>query len=63
MTVGEKEFLINGVKLFNETLQIHKYEKFRYQFRILENTYHAGSKPEGYTRGMQFIFEPLQKKQ
>ena len=59
MTVGEKEGLYEPVKKFNEILTSRNYGNFRYKFRILENTYHAGSKPEGYQRGLQFIFEPL----
>jgi predicted alpha/beta superfamily hydrolase len=62
MTVGEKEGLNGPVKKFDEILRSRNYEKFRYKFRELENTYHAGSKPEGFQRGLQFIFEPLLKK-
>ena len=64
MTGAEKEFpvLINGIKRFNEVLKKRNYNNFRYHFRILDDAYHAGSKPEGYTRGMQFIFAPLLKK-
>jgi predicted alpha/beta superfamily hydrolase len=62
MSVGEKEGLYEPVKKFDEILRSRNYGNFRYKFRILENTYHAGSKPEGYQRGLQFIFEPLIKK-
>jgi len=61
MTVGDKDVLLDPVKKFDEILRGHNYEKFRYQFRILENTYHAGSKSEGYHRGLQFVFEPWLK--
>jgi uncharacterized protein len=62
VTVGEKEGLFESVKKFDELLRSHSYGNFRYKFRILENTYHAGSKPEGYHRGLQFVFEPWMKK-
>ena len=62
MSVGEKEGLNEPVKKFDEILRSRNYGNFRYKFRVLENTYHAGSKPEGYQRGLQFIFEPLIKK-
>lgn len=66
MTGAEKEFgdrpeFLQGIKRFNEVLQKHNYKNFRYTFRILDDSYHASSKPEGYTRGMQFIFSPLLK--
>ncbi len=67
MTGAEKEFadqpeFLQGIKRFDEALKKHNYKNFRYNFRILDDAYHASSKPEGYTRGMQFIFEPLIKK-
>jgi predicted alpha/beta superfamily hydrolase len=67
MTGAEKEFVdqpefLQGIKRFNDALKKHEYKNFRYNFRILDDAYHASSKPEGYTRGMQFIFAPLFKK-
>jgi predicted alpha/beta superfamily hydrolase len=61
MTAAEKEWpdFVNGIQRFDEVLRKHSYQNFRYKFRILDDAYHAGSKPEGYTRGMQFIFAPL----
>ena len=64
MTGAEKEFsdspeFIEGIKFFGEVLKKRDYIGFRYQFRVLDDSYHASSKPEGYTRGMQFIFAPL----
>jgi predicted alpha/beta superfamily hydrolase len=66
MTGAEKEFadrpeFLQGIKRFDEVFIKRNYQNFRYRFRILDDTYHAGSKPEGYTRGMQFIFAPLLK--
>lgn len=67
MTGAEKEFsndpsFIEGIKFFGAVLKKRNYEHFRYEFRVLDDAYHASSKPEGYTRGMQFIFAPLLKK-
>ncbi|MDA3929336.1 MAG: alpha/beta hydrolase-fold protein [Prolixibacteraceae bacterium] len=67
MTGGEKEFpwnpnYLNSIKEFDRILQSRAYTNFRYKFKVLDNASHAGSKPEGYTRGMQFIFEPLLNK-
>lgn len=64
MTGAEKEFsespaFIEGIKFLGNLLKKRDYQGFRYQFRILDDSYHASSKPEGYTRGMQFIFAPL----
>jgi predicted alpha/beta superfamily hydrolase len=66
MTGAEKEFadhpeFLQGIRRFDQVLKKHNYKNFRYNFRILDDTYHASSKPEGYTRGMQFIFSPLLK--
>ena len=66
MTGAEKELadrpeFLQGIKRFDEVLKKHSYQNFRYKFRILDDAYHASSKPEGYTRGMQFIFAPLLK--
>lgn len=64
MTGAEKEFadqpaFFEGIKFFGEVLKKRDYERFRYQFRVLDGAYHAGSKPEGFSRAMQFIFAPL----
>ncbi len=64
MTGAEKEFaddptFIEGIKFFGEVLKKRNYDHFRYEFRVLDDAYHASSKPEGYVRGMQFIFAPL----
>ncbi len=64
LTGAEKEFaevpaFIEGIKFFGNVLKKRDYRGFRYEFRILDDAYHASSKPEGFTRGMQFIFAPL----
>ena len=64
MTGGEKEFpqnpgYLESIKEFDKVLSNRGYTNFRYKFRVLDNASHSASKPEGYTRGMQFIFEPF----
>lgn len=66
MTGAEKEFsdspgFIESIKFYGSLLGKRDYKNFRYQFRVIDDAYHASSKPEAYTRGMQFIFEPLMK--
>jgi uncharacterized protein len=67
MTGAEKEFadqpaFLDSLKSFAAVLQKHHYKNFRFEFRVLDDSYHAGSKPEGYTRGLKFVFEPLLQK-
>ena len=67
MTGAEKEFaeqpaFLESIKFFGAVLQKHHYKNFRYEFRVLDDSYHAGSKPEGYTRGLKFVFEPILQK-
>jgi uncharacterized protein len=66
MTGAEKEFphypaFINSIIDFDKVLKKRNYANFRYGYRLLDDAYHASCKPEGYNRGMQFIFEPLLK--
>jgi uncharacterized protein len=64
MTGAEKEWpdFVEGIRQFDKILKSHNYQNFRYSFRVLDDAYHSGAKPEGYTRGMKFIFEPILKK-
>jgi hypothetical protein len=64
LTNAEKEIaegpaFFEGIKFLGGILKKRDYRGFMYEFRILDDTYHVSSKPEGYTRGMQFIFAPL----
>ncbi len=64
MTGAEKELperpnFIKSIVKFDEVLKSRHYENFMYKFRMLDDAYHAGSKAEGFTRGFQYIFEPL----
>lgn len=64
MTGAEKElperpnFLKSIIEL-DKILQNRNYNNFKYKFRMLDDAYHSSSKPEGFTRGIQYIFEPL----
>ena len=64
MTGAEKEIpeqpeFLESIKRFDRVLRAREYEGLRYEFRLLDDARHSGSKPEGYSRGMQFIFAPL----
>ena len=52
---------LTSIKDFAQTLKSRNYKDFRFHFRLLDGLYHSGSKPEGYSRGIKFIFEPLLK--
>jgi len=54
---------MKGIKAFNKSMQKHKYAGIRYKYRFIDDTWHAGTKGEGYTRALKFIFEPLAAKQ
>ncbi len=43
---------------FVDSLKSRNYKDLRFDTRVIEGMGHSGSKPEGYTRGMQFVFEP-----
>lgn len=42
---------------FVDTLKKRQYKGLEMQTRILDNIGHSGTKAEGYTRGLQFVFE------
>lgn len=56
MAHGEVEGGVSGFNRFVEQLKSRKYNGLQLQTRILENTGHSGTKAEGYTRGLQFVF-------
>ena len=67
MMIAEKEFaeqpaFLECIKFLGAVIQKHHYKNFRYEFRVLDDSYHVGSKPEGYTRGLKFVFEPMLQK-
>lgn len=55
MAVGDLEG-VAGFQKFVDQLQARNYQGLSLQTRILENTGHSGTKAEGYTRGLQFVF-------
>lgn len=55
MAVGELEG-VAGFQKFVDQLKARKYKDLTLQTRVLENTGHSGTKAEGYTRGLQFVF-------
>jgi hypothetical protein len=55
MAMGELEG-VAGFQKFVEHLQARNYQGLSLQTRILANTGHSGTKAEGYTRGLQFVF-------
>lgn len=55
MAMGELEG-VAGFQKFVDHLQARNYPGLSLQTRILENTGHSGTKAEGYTRGLQFVF-------
>jgi hypothetical protein len=64
MTGAEKEIpeqpeFLAGIKRFDQVMKARKYEGLRYEYRLLDDAHHSGSKPEGYSRGIQFVFAPL----
>jgi predicted alpha/beta superfamily hydrolase len=63
MTGAEKEFpdypaFLARTRQLDSVLSARGYEDFRYRFRLLDDAYHSSSKPEGFTRGLQFAFAP-----
>lgn len=56
MAVGEKED-VNMFTKWENTLQSRNYKGLYIQTKVLENIGHSGTKPEGYTRGMQWAFK------
>ncbi len=57
MAQGGLEGGVEPFERFVEQMKSRSYEGFHLQTRILENIGHSGSKAEGYTRGMQWVFE------
>lgn len=56
MAVGEVEDVNMFTKWVN-TLKSRNYAGLNMQTKVLENIGHSGTKPEGYTRGMQWAFK------
>ncbi len=57
MAHGEVEGGVPGFEKWVEQLNGREYKGLQMQTRVLENTGHSGTKAEGYTRGLQWVFE------
>lgn len=55
MAVGDLEDVV-GFQKFADQLKARNHDGLALQTRVLENTGHSGTKAEGYTRGLQFVF-------
>jgi predicted alpha/beta superfamily hydrolase len=60
MSAAEDEFdeILDGTKRFDTRLRSRSLPSLRYEFRIIEGERHAGTKAEGYNRGLRFAFSP-----
>jgi predicted alpha/beta superfamily hydrolase len=56
MVLGEREN-VEALERFADTLRAREYEGLDLETYVVANTGHAGHKPEGFTRGLQFAFE------
>jgi hypothetical protein len=56
MVLGEHEN-VEPVERLAETLRERNYEGLDLQTHVVAGTGHSGHKPEGYTKGMQFIYQ------
>ena len=65
MSGAEKEWptFFGEILAFNELLKSAGYDDFEYKFRIVDDEKHAGTKPEGYSRGVRYAFRPYLEKQ
>ena len=48
-----------GIKRYQALLPEIRHPELVFQTRTIDGERHAGTKPESYARGMQFVFEPL----
>lgn len=56
MGIGELEGGNDEFKLFAERLKAKKVKNLEFETLIMRNTGHAGTKPEGFARGLQYVF-------
>ena len=56
VVAGEYEY-VPGLNELVDRLKSRKYEGFHMESKVLENTGHSGSKTEGFSRGLQYVFE------
>ncbi|MCW8849438.1 MAG: hypothetical protein OQJ81_05605, partial [Melioribacteraceae bacterium] len=53
---GEKEGGVEAFNKFVNVLEQRDYKSLEFSTKILEGIGHSGTKAEGYTRGLQFVF-------
>lgn len=57
MGIGELEGNVSEFQQFAERLKVKKIKGLEFETLVMKNTGHAGTKPEGYARGLQYVFE------
>lgn len=57
MTMGDVERGLPGYERLVTHLQQRNYRPLSFQSKVLENTGHSGTKAEGFSRGLQYVFE------
>jgi predicted alpha/beta superfamily hydrolase len=57
MTMGEVERGLPGYERLVNHLLKRQYTSLAVQSKVLENTGHSGTKAEGFSRGLQYVFE------
>lgn len=57
MTMGDVERGLPGYEIWAGHLKTRNYTSLQIQSKVLENTGHSGTKGEGFSRGMQYVFE------
>ena len=57
MTIGGVERSVSDYKKFEQYLLSRKYKNLKIESKVLENTGHSGTKGEGFSRGLQFVFK------
>lgn len=54
----EWEDFRGGILAFDQILRHGGYSGFEYEFRLVDGERHAGTKPEGYSRGVRYAMRP-----
>ena len=57
MTMGGVEQGLSGYKKLDQYLAARNYTNLKIGSKVLENTGHSGTKAEGFSRGLQFVFK------
>lgn len=55
--VGEKEGLARPVQQFVDSLKARNYKGLTFESRVIADERHSGQKPEGFNRGLRFLFQ------